>query len=52
MFPQSKVKVDGDVAKKVLKLVEALEEHDDVQEVYSNFDIPKEVFEEVVAGSR
>jgi YebC/PmpR family DNA-binding regulatory protein len=52
MFPQSKVKVDGDVAKKVLKLVEALEEHDDVQEVYSNFDIPKEVFEEVVAGSK
>ncbi len=52
MFPQSKVKVDGDVAKKVLKLVEALEEHDEVQEVYSNFDIPTEVFEEVVAGSK
>ncbi len=33
------VGVAGDDAKKVLKLVSALEEHDDVQNVYSNFDI-------------
>jgi transcriptional/translational regulatory protein YebC/TACO1 len=30
---------EGD-ARKVLRLVDALEEHDDVQDVYANFDIP------------
>ncbi|MBQ7170314.1 MAG: YebC/PmpR family DNA-binding transcriptional regulator [Synergistaceae bacterium] len=34
---------DPEAAKKVLRLVDALEEHDDVQNVYSNFDIPDEV---------
>ena len=34
---------DPDSARKVLRLVDALEEHDDVQNVYSNFDIPDEV---------
>ena len=37
-------------AKQVVNLVEALEEHDDVQEVYANFDIPDEVIEQVAAS--
>jgi YebC/PmpR family DNA-binding regulatory protein len=37
--PQNTVKVTGKDAENVLKLMEALEEHDDVQNVYSNFDI-------------
>lgn len=47
MLPSSLVKVTGADAKQVLALVEALEEHDDVQQVYANFDIPDEIFEEL-----
>ena len=36
-------------AKKVLRLIDALEENDDVQDVYANFDIPERVLE-AVAG--
>lgn len=36
---------DKSEAHKVLKLAEALDEHDDVQEVYSNFDVPEEMME-------
>jgi YebC/PmpR family DNA-binding regulatory protein len=43
MLPQSTIPVDGGEAKKVLQLIEALEELDDVQSVYANFDIPEEV---------
>lgn len=39
MLPKNTVKVTGDDAKKVLALVEELEDHDDVQNVYANFDI-------------
>ena len=46
MEPSTKVKVeDAEVAKKVLKLMEVFEEHDDVQNVYANFDIPDDVLE-------
>ena len=34
---------DPEVARKVLKLSDALEDHDDVQNVYSNFEIPDEI---------
>jgi len=47
MLPQNTVAVDGENAKKVLRMMEALEDHDDVQAVYANFDIPDEVFAEV-----
>jgi len=47
MVPQNTVPVDGSDAKQVLRLIEALEDHDDVQAVYANFDIPEEVFAEV-----
>ncbi|HCV42835.1 MAG TPA: YebC/PmpR family DNA-binding transcriptional regulator [Bacteroidetes bacterium] len=39
MIPQNTVKVTGKEAEQTLKLMEALEEHEDVQNVYSNFDI-------------
>lgn len=39
MIPKTTVKVEGALAERLLKLVEVLEEHDDVQNVYSNFDI-------------
>ncbi len=43
MVPQSTIRVEGKVAEKVLKLMETLEEHDDVQHVFSNFDIDDKV---------
>lgn len=39
MVPQNQVKVEGKEAGQLLKLMEALEEHDDIQHVYANFDI-------------
>lgn len=39
MVPENTVKASGKEAEQVLKLMEALEEHDDVQNVYANFDI-------------
>ena len=47
MLPQSTVPLDADGARPVLKLMDALEELDDVQGVYTNFDIPDEVLAEV-----
>jgi len=47
MRPQNTVPVDGADARAVLKLMEALEDHDDVQSVYANFDIPESVLAEV-----
>jgi transcriptional/translational regulatory protein YebC/TACO1 len=41
--PSNTIAVDGDSAKKVLNLMEALEDHDDVQKVWANFDITDEV---------
>ena len=43
MLPQSTVELDGKDAAKVLRLIEALEEHDDVQHVWSNFEVDEEV---------
>jgi len=47
MIPSSTIKIAGNEAKQLLGLVEALEEHDDVQQVYANFDIPDEIIEEL-----
>jgi transcriptional/translational regulatory protein YebC/TACO1 len=47
MLPQNTVPVDGADARAVLKVMEALEDHDDVQSVYANFDIPESVLAEV-----
>ncbi|MDD5584135.1 MAG: YebC/PmpR family DNA-binding transcriptional regulator [Candidatus Omnitrophica bacterium] len=47
MIPTTKVKVAGNDAKSLLSLIEALEEHEDVQKVHANFDIPDEILEEI-----
>jgi len=49
-IPSSVVRITGDTAKRVLELVEALEEHEDVQNVYANFDIPDEVMEQLTTA--
>jgi YebC/PmpR family DNA-binding regulatory protein len=50
MIPKTTVEVeDESTAKKILRLIDTLEENDDVQDVYSNFDIPERVLE-TVAG--
>jgi YebC/PmpR family DNA-binding regulatory protein len=46
LLPKSTVRIVGEDAKKVLELVEALEDHEDVQHVYANFDIPDELLKE------
>ncbi|MBI4580521.1 MAG: YebC/PmpR family DNA-binding transcriptional regulator, partial [Planctomycetes bacterium] len=43
MVPSSRVTVDAEQGAKVLRLIEALEDQDDVQNVYANYDIPEEV---------
>ena len=50
MLPSSTVRVEGDTAKQVLSLMEELEENEDVQAVYGNFDIPDEVLEKISQG--
>jgi len=49
MIPSSTVQVSGNEARQLLGLIEALEEHDDVQQVYANFDIPDEIINEVAS---
>jgi YebC/PmpR family DNA-binding regulatory protein len=50
MVPKTTVEVgDENDAKKILRLVDQLEDNDDVQDVYANFDIPERVLE-AVAG--
>ncbi len=43
MTPTTTVRVEGETAVKLMRLMDALEEHDDVQNTYANFDIPEEV---------
>jgi YebC/PmpR family DNA-binding regulatory protein len=50
MVPSSAIKLVGGEAKQLLALIEALEEHDDVQQVYANFDIPDEILEQVAGA--
>jgi len=46
MLPTSVVGVDSaDAARAVLRLIDALDDHDDVQDVYANFDIPDEILQ-------
>jgi len=42
-IPQNLIPVDGSGARAIIKLMDALEDHDDVQHVWSNFDIPDEL---------
>jgi YebC/PmpR family DNA-binding regulatory protein len=50
MVPSSTVKVSGNDARNLLAMIEALEDHDDVQQVYANFDIPDEILEQAASG--
>jgi YebC/PmpR family DNA-binding regulatory protein len=46
MLPSTSVRIENpEEAAKVLRLLEALEDHDDVQNVYANFDIPDEIMQ-------
>jgi YebC/PmpR family DNA-binding regulatory protein len=47
MIPQNYIKLEGSQANTMIRLMEALEEHDDVQNVHSNFDIDQKLLEEV-----
>lgn len=48
-LPKSTVKLVGKQAEQMLKLMEEMEEHDDVQHVYANFDIPEEIMAALTA---
>jgi len=47
MIPKNSIKIEGKPAEHMLKMLEALEECDDVQNVYSNFDIDDEIIEAI-----
>jgi YebC/PmpR family DNA-binding regulatory protein len=49
MEPKSTVELKGHDAERLLKLLDALDEQDDVDEVFANFDIPDDVMEELAA---
>jgi YebC/PmpR family DNA-binding regulatory protein len=48
-LPKSSVRLEGRPAEQMLRLMEELEEHDDVQHVYANFDIPEEIMAALTA---
>jgi YebC/PmpR family DNA-binding regulatory protein len=47
MIPQNYIKLEGAAANTMIRLIEALEDNDDVQNVHSNFDIDQKLLEEV-----
>ena len=49
MLPTDYVKLEGKTAQQMLKLVDALEEHDDTKNVWSNFDIEEKEIEASLA---
>ena len=50
MVPKMTVAIEDEpTAKRVVRLVEGLEDNDDVQDVYANFDIPESVLEAVAS---
>lgn len=52
MLPKTTVSVsDPEVARRLLRLLDTLEDHDDVQAVYSNFDIPSSLLRELEEGA-
>jgi len=51
MVPQNYVKLTGSQAQQMLRLMEALEEHDDVQHVYSNFDVDEKEIQAAVGAN-
>ena len=49
MLPKNTVTVNGRTAERVLKLVDALDDNEDVQEVFANFDIPDAILVQILA---
>ena len=49
MLPKNTVKIEGKEAQQMLRLMEAIEDHDDVQHVWANFDIEEKEIEESLA---
>ncbi|UCG79376.1 MAG: YebC/PmpR family DNA-binding transcriptional regulator [Nitrospirota bacterium] len=47
MVPKNTVELDEDIATKTMRLMEVLEDHDDIQNVYANFNITDEIMEKV-----
>ena len=47
MLPQNTIMVEEEVGRKLMRLVEALEDNDDVQNVYANFDLPESLLAEM-----
>lgn len=47
MLPQNTIDVDAETGRKLMRLVDALEDNDDVQNVYANFELPDEVLAEL-----
>ncbi|MEK6693399.1 MAG: YebC/PmpR family DNA-binding transcriptional regulator [Nitrospirota bacterium] len=47
MLPQSYVRLEGKDAEQMARLMEAIEDHEDVQNVYANFDVPDEALAKV-----
>ena len=47
LVPQTTIELEGDAARRMLKLMDALEDHDDVQKVAANFDIAESILEEI-----
>jgi YebC/PmpR family DNA-binding regulatory protein len=50
MIPKTTIELGPDDARKLLRLLDALDDHDDVDQVHANFDIKAEVLEEVAAA--
>jgi YebC/PmpR family DNA-binding regulatory protein len=48
-MPQNPIRLEGDRARQVLSLLSDLEDHEDVQNVFSDFDIPEEILEQISA---
>jgi len=46
-IPQTTIKIEGKHAEQMIRLFEALDDHDDVQKVYANFDIDEKLLEEL-----
>jgi hypothetical protein len=51
MYPDNSVRLEGDDAAQMVKLVQALEDHDDVQNVYANYDIDDKLMEQLSASA-
>jgi transcriptional/translational regulatory protein YebC/TACO1 len=45
MIPETSITLTDEDAEKMMKLMEILEDHDDVQDVYANFDIPEDMMD-------